>query len=129
MGDFSNFYQQGGVFMHVLSLEAAIAVTAVILHSRARRMGAEHSRYLRFANHVVAIAIATGLLGSLHGLIEMCGMLSMVAPDKFLAAAARASGIVVVPLAWSLTVAIPLWAAIAVQRARQPAPTRQASAG
>lgn len=121
MSNFSVYYQNGGVFMHFISLGAAVALTSVLLHGRARRMGSDDPRLLRLADRFAWLCVAVGLLGSVFGLSEMCAALNMVEPELFAQAALRGAGIVPITLGWGLTCAIPIWTATAVYRVRRPA--------
>ena len=119
MGNFMEFYQNGGVFMHVISLGATAALTSVLLYGRSRRAGVDKPGHLGLADRLAGVCVAIGVLGVVFGFIEMCYALSFVqVEDQFRAAAARAGGIVVVPVAWSLMCAIPIWIATSVHRAR-----------
>ena len=118
MGNFMEFYQNGGVFMHVISLGATVALTSVLLYGRSRRMGVDKPGHLSLADRLAGVCVAIGALGAVFGFIEMCYVLSIIEPEAFRRAAARASGIVVVPVAWSLMCAVPIWIATSVHRAR-----------
>jgi hypothetical protein len=121
MSNFSAFYQNGGLFMHFISLGAAVALTAVLLHGRARRIGSDKPKLLRLADRAAGLCVAFGLLGSVFGLIEMCVALSMVEPELIVQAATRGGAIVPVTLGWALICAIPIWIATTVNGARGPA--------
>ena len=127
MGNFMQFYQTGGLFMHVISLGATAALTSVVLYGRSRRMGVDKPAHLTLADRLASVCVAVGVLGAVFGFIEMCYALSMIDPEKFRTAAARASGIVVIPIAWSLMCAIPIWVASGIHRARASFATKVAA--
>ncbi|KIG14595.1 hypothetical protein DB30_06650 [Enhygromyxa salina] len=118
MSNFYAFYQNGGLFMHFISLGAAVALTSVVLHGRARRMGSDDPKLLHLADRVGGLCLAVGLLGSVFGMIEAGAALSTVEPALFEQASARAQAIVPVTVAWALMCAIPIWTATAVHRVR-----------
>ncbi|PRQ02658.1 hypothetical protein [Enhygromyxa salina] len=128
MSNFSVFYQNGGLFMHLISLAAVVALTSVLLHGRARRMGSDDPKLLSLADRVAGLCVALGVLGCVFGLIEMGAALSTVEPELFDQAFARGGAIVPITLAWALMCAIPIWTATAVHRARGSAKIGQATA-
>lgn len=128
MSNFSAFYQNGGLFMHFISLGAVAALTSVLLHGRARRMGNDDAKLLDLANHMAGLCVIVGVLGSVFGLMELGAALSMVEPELFTRAALRGGSIVLVTFGWGLMCAIPIWTATAIQRTRAPAAVRQAAA-
>jgi len=116
---FSEFYSNGGVLMHVITLSAAISAAAILLHGRSRRMGSEDTKLLGLAERMAGLALAVGVLGSLFGLVEMCAALQWIEGDK-LEPALRAGRIVPITAEWGLMCAIPLWAAATVFRTLGP---------
>jgi hypothetical protein len=123
MSNFLEFYQNGGLFMHLITVGAAIALTAVLLHGRARRMGADDPKLLRIADRFAALCVGLGVLGLVFGLIEMGAALSRIDPEtidavRLMQVAARGGAIAPIPLGWGLMCAIPIWIATTVHRAR-----------
>lgn len=120
MGDFMTFYQNGGVFMHLITITAAVGIAAVVMHARSKKAGAEQAQLLRVADRVAGIAVAFGALGLLFGLLDMCAALSMIDPAQIdavqlIQAAARGGAIAPAPLTWSLMCAVPIWIATTIR--------------
>lgn len=122
MGDFMIFYQNGGFFMHLITITAAVGIAAVVMHARSKKAGAEQAQLLRVADRVAGIAVAFGALGLLFGLLDLCAALSMLDPVeaqmdavKLIQAAARGGGIAPAPLTWSLMCAVPIWIATTIR--------------
>ena len=118
MSDFFQFYANGGIFMHIISLTLGAAVTSVVLAMRSGALAKARTTYLDVADRLAWICVALGLLGSMFGWFDMCAALGMVPPEELTGALARAMGIVPVTTAWGLMVGIPVWAAVVVQRFR-----------
>ena len=118
MGDFFQFYSNGGFFMHIITLTLGAAVTSVVLAKRAGALTKARTTYLDVADRLAWICVALGLLGSLFGWFDMCAALDSIAPEQLTGALARALGLVPVTTAWGLMVAIPVWTAVVVQRSR-----------
>jgi hypothetical protein len=123
MGDFMQFYFNGGVFMHVITLAAAAAVGTLVFHARVRRHGPDDPKLLSFAERLAWLCVAVGLLGSAFGLVEMNGAMSSLDPEAFTPVTydqvrARAMTIVPTTLSWGLMCAIPLWLVASVRRVR-----------
>ena len=127
MLDFSQFYQNGGVLMHAITLCAVIGFTAVLLHGRARRMGDDDPKRIRLADRMGGLCVALGVLGLACGLVEMFYALSTIGTDKVLGAALRGGAIVPITLEWSLICAIPLWITTTVYRSLRPVVARRSS--
>jgi hypothetical protein len=119
MTDFLEFYLNGGVFNHFVTIGLAIAASSLVFHARAQGEGM--ARWLRLADRALLGCIAVGLLGTLMGIIDASAALATIPADQFLAAGARAAGIAVVPLAWALLGAIPLGIAVAIRDHRHSA--------
>ncbi len=121
--DFVQFYQHGGVFMHVITL-----ITVVAIVTLARRMGAVR-RGLRApapppawrpatgaTPTLVAATVMLGVLGVAMGWVEMMKALQTVPAESWAAALVRSLDIVSYPLVWSLMCATPVLLAHAVVR-------------
>lgn len=117
MTNFAQFYQQGGVFMHLITLLALtstglLASRAVRLRGLVRRVTAgkpppppEHEGLI--LGLMVAAGLA-GALGATFGLIETGAALRSVPPEHQVMALSRALPIALSPFAWSLLLVIPL---------------------
>ncbi len=123
MSDFAQFYQQGGVFMHPITLLAL--ATAALLASRAlgirglvkavtagKRLAAAPDDRLTLG--LIVTALMLGMLGTTFGIIETCAALRSVPPEQHTLAVARAIPLALATLAWSLLVGAPLVLARAV---------------
>lgn len=126
MSDFAQFYQQGGVFMHavtVLSLAGAsvLAVRAVKLRSQPSRSAEQSPGLVR---GLLACTLMCGVLGATFGFIEICAALLSAPPERQLTGALRAVPMALAPIAWSLMLATPLTLARAIlgAAARPPRP-------
>lgn len=114
--EFAQFYQEGGMFMHVVTLLSLVA-GGRLLHRASgirrtfRDPKAERSR-LRWGDPLtpalVACMVLTGMLGAVLGLGEVQAALLTIPPELYAMAEARGSQIAMHPLTWALVVAIPL---------------------
>ena len=122
MGDFSVFYFNGGVFMHVITVMAGLGAVAMVQHGRARRSGDARLDRLRLSERIAFVCVMIGLLGTLFGVFDLCMALSMIegSTEDLIRAGARGAGIAPIPFAWGLMCAIPIWLAGAVHRYRGP---------
>jgi hypothetical protein len=120
MTNFAKFYADGGLFMNVITFTAVAAVTALLLHSRARRLGADDSKYLSLAERLALLCVGFGLLGSAIGVTELCTALMTVAPERYDAKFAHGMAIVPATTTWALMWAIPTWIVSTVLRHRSP---------
>lgn len=117
MTDFGQFYQQGGAFMHLITLlslasTGLLAARAVRLRGLVQRVNAgapppapEHEGLL------LGLTVTAGLIGALgatFGLIETFAALRMVPPEHHMLALFRAVPMALTPLAWSLLLVSPL---------------------
>ncbi len=123
MGDFTIFYQNGGLFMHFITVTGAVALAAVLLHGRIQRMGAQDRDMLRVADRVAAIGVAIGLTGMLFGCFDLFMALTMIDPAtidavRLMQAAARGASLAPIPLAWGFVCAVPIWIATTIRGAR-----------
>ncbi|MGH1343353.1 MAG: hypothetical protein ACRBN8_17465 [Nannocystales bacterium] len=117
MTNFGQFYQQGGVFMHLITLFALastglLAARAVRLRRLVRRVTSgtpppppEHEGLI--LGLMVAAGLA-GALGATFGLIETCAALQTVPPEHHVRAVTRAIPLALSPFAWSLMLVTPL---------------------
>lgn len=117
MTNFAQFYQQGGVFMHLITLFALVgsgllASRAMRLRGLVRRVTAakpppppEHEGLL--VGLMLAAALA-GCLGATFGVIETFAALRTVPPEHHILALGRAVPLALSPFAWSLMLVIPL---------------------
>lgn len=124
MFDFAEFYQNGGVFMHAISLTTALAALALALDARARKLGDAEPERLRLADRLLLLGVGFGLLGTAMGMTDLFVALGMVltgpSPEQAMLAFARGGAIVPAPLIWSLLTALPLWIVGTLLRHRAP---------
>lgn len=129
MFNFSAFYQSGGVLMHPITLTAVVALTALFLDARARKLGDDNPRRLRLADRLLIFCVGIGLIGTTMNVTELFAALSMAPPERYFEALARGGAIVVFPLTWSLMLALPLWIATSVMYHRAPGSARATPTG
>ncbi len=117
MSDFPEFYQQGGVFMHLITLltlasAGLLAKEALGIRGLVRRVTAGKpppaATEDRLTLAFIIGALMFGLLGATFGIIETCAALRTVPPEHHTLALMRAIPIALSPLAWSLLLAAPL---------------------
>lgn len=107
----------GGMFNNIVTLFCLGALTTLVMHAVGRRGGSD-APLLRLGERFIALAVASGVLGTLFNLIEMSAALATVSEELATQASNRAMGIVPIPLVWSLLCAIPLWLATGCMRYR-----------
>jgi hypothetical protein len=114
--DFASFYQDGGVFMHVVTLLTAFVAIGMVRRvgtmRRAFRSPTEQLGPLRQAGaavpSLVAAIVMAGTLGTALGWIEVHAALLTVPRDQWMLAGSLGLRISTYPLVWSLLCAIPL---------------------
>jgi len=124
MNDFSQFYQDGGVFMHVVTLFSIISGVLLI-----RRVGTirktfrdpnEQLMRLRRGDvltpTLICAAVLSGALGTALGWISVFAAVPTVAPEQMHLAAMMGAKIATYTVAWSLLCAVPLTIAHGVLR-------------
>jgi hypothetical protein len=114
--EFAQFYPEGGVLMHIVTLLSLIA--GVRLFARMgglRRMfrdpKAELPRLRRgdpLTPALVAAVVLTGALGAASGWIEVHAALQTVPEEMWARAFSLGSQIAIYPLVWGLVCAVPL---------------------
>ncbi|EDM81434.1 hypothetical protein PPSIR1_39625 [Plesiocystis pacifica SIR-1] len=128
MGDFVQFYTNGGLFMHIITLTIGAAVAMLVYESALKRQDSKEgepqgdeapSPYLHLADRLAWIAVGLGVVGSLFGFFDMCAALQSIDPELRVDATLRASGIVPTTLAWGLMTALPVWMATTVRGLRR----------
>ncbi|MCA9659383.1 MAG: hypothetical protein KC486_13640 [Myxococcales bacterium] len=115
MGNFIDFYANGGIFNHFITIGLGVALASLVF---ARREGGSE-RWLAVCERTLVACLGLGLLGSLFGVVEASAALGMVKPEFLMPAASRAAGILVIPLCWALLGVIPLGIASTVVRFRK----------
>ncbi|MCH9683569.1 MAG: hypothetical protein K0V04_19175 [Deltaproteobacteria bacterium] len=113
---FTTFYQDGGVFMHVITLLSGIVATVMV-----RRLGAIHrsfhdpnQRGPRFPHRDVlspALILAilfTGLLGSAMGWLELSAALRTVPVDQWPLAVTMGMQVASYTFVWALLCVVPM---------------------
>ena len=113
MGNFIDFYANGGIFNHFVTI--GFGVAAASLFFAWRGAGA---KWFDTCGRVLLTCLGLGLLGTAFGVSEVGAAVATVPPEVAAAATARGLGIAVIPLAWALFGAIPLWILCAVARHR-----------
>ena len=114
--EFAQFYQDGGVLMHVVTILSLIAGARLFVRMGGiRRMfrnpKAELPRLRQgdpLTPALVAAVVLTGMLGSASGWIEVHAALQTVPEDMWARAFSLGSQIAVYPLVWGLMCAVPL---------------------
>ena len=114
--EFSQFYQEGGMYMHLVSLLSLAAGPRLVLRAGGIRRTfrdpkGERSR-LRWGDPLtpalVACTVIAGMLGAVFGFVDVQAALLTVPPEVYAIAEARGSQIAVYPLSWALMLALPL---------------------
>lgn len=114
--DFSQFYQDGGVFMHVITLLSLFAgvrlVGRVVGIRRTFRDPSEQLARLRRGDSLTVALIATivlvGGLGTALGWTEVHAALQTVPTEMWAMAFSMGAKICAYPLVWALLLAVPL---------------------
>ncbi|MCA9714415.1 MAG: MotA/TolQ/ExbB proton channel family protein [Myxococcales bacterium] len=110
------FYQNGGIFMHTVTLTLVGALVSLAIHITTR---ARSPRHLDLAAGLVRAGALFGALGTVMGLIETGMALSTIGDlAVWPRALARALPIALYPTAWALLCASPVVAALCVLRFR-----------
>ncbi len=117
MHEFLEFYSNGSVFNHLVTLFCLAALTATGMHAFGPRRAGD-PQLLRLAERFAAIGVAAGALGVLFNLVEMGAALATVPAELAEQASSRAMTIVPIPLIWALMCAIPVWVVTACLRHR-----------
>jgi biopolymer transport protein ExbB/TolQ len=123
MGDFSQFYRDGGLFMHFITVAATFGIAYTIRSARlARRMDtparrAHFARSMDLAEGCIGIALAMGVLGSLFGLIDTTAAIQSVESDQLLKTIMRGISISSYTTTFALMVGIPLAFGVVFNRA------------
>jgi hypothetical protein len=113
---FANFYQSGGVLMHLVTILSIAGV--VMIARRIRRVRSAFADPSR-ARGLLAIpdsltvtmivgALATGLLATCMGWMEAAAAVSTVPPEMQFEAWIRGNQILIIPMVWALMCSIPL---------------------
>lgn len=114
--EFAQFYQEGGLFMHVVTLLSLVTGARLLRRGGGiRRMFRDplsQRARLRWGDPLtpalVAAVVLAGMLGSVLGFAEVHAALQTVPPELRALAQSRGSQIAVIPLVWALMIAIPL---------------------
>jgi hypothetical protein len=113
MSNFIEFYANGGIFNHFVTI--GFGVAAASLFFAWRGAGA---KWLDTCGRTLLTCLGLGLLGTAFGVAEVGAAVATVPPELAAAATARGLGIAVNTLAWALFGAIPLWVLCAIARHR-----------
>lgn len=110
---FSQFYQQGGVFMHLITLCVIGGVVSIALRTRdARRTMVAPHRPTALDGGTTPWLIAAGLMfgvaGTLMGVIELGAALRTIPLESWPIALSRGGQITVYPLTWAMLAFAPL---------------------
>ncbi|MEM7153990.1 MAG: hypothetical protein AAF799_14160 [Myxococcota bacterium] len=114
--NFGQFYQDGGVFMHVITLLSIFTAAGLLHRCGAIRGGSRGprerlvklSRTGAVAPSMLAAIVMVGLLGTSLGWVSVNAALPSIDPEHWDIASARGYKIVPYPLVWSLICAAPL---------------------
>jgi hypothetical protein len=117
MSSFVEFYAHGGFFNHLITVGFGLAVASLVF----ARRDDQKARWLDTCTRALVTCLGLGVLGTAFGIIEVGAAVATVAPELASKAAARGFGIAILPLAWSLLGAIPLWIVCATTRHRAAA--------
>lgn len=125
MMSFTEFYRDGGVFMHQILLCGVVAGVFVFKGLRRVKRGAHRDDALRsfeLASGLVGGGLLFGLLGMTFGVTELCAALRTIPTEQWPNALARATPITTYPLSFSVMIAAPVWAFVVGGRfaARRP---------
>ena len=124
MSDFINFYRDGGLFMHFITLTGAAATlytlkgALISFHSEAARAEKPFFSTMKLATRLSLLAISIGLLGAFFGVLEAFQAAAEAPVDQRAAAMARGIGIAFNTVGWALMLFNPLYLASAVLRYR-----------
>ena len=124
MSSFAQFYQDGGLFMHVVSLTALastffVAKSALMVRkSEPRAVEPRIDPTLRLATHLAWLTLPIGLLGTMFGMMEVAGALLRAPEPVALKHIAQGLAISLNTSAWATMVAISLLFAAVVTRYR-----------
>lgn len=114
MGNFIDFYLSGGFFNHLTTIGFGVAVSALLFY----RAGGG-AKWLDTCARALLVCVGLGVLGATLGIIEVGAAIRTVAVEQAASAAAAGQGIAVIPLAWALLGAVPLWILCSVARHRE----------
>ncbi len=114
--DFGQFYQDGGVFMHVITLLTIITGAGLLRRCGAFRKSVGDSREMlarigttgAVAPSMLAAIVMVGMLGTSLGWVSVHSALETIPPEHWQLSSSRGGKIALYPLVWSLLCAIPL---------------------
>ena len=106
---FAQFYQDGGFFMHVITVIGAVATGALVRGVLERRIAKARGVALPGPSHMVSrlalVAVLVGMLATIDSLVQVCAALRTIAMSEWPLALLRCGELVGIPLSWSLVVA------------------------
>lgn len=119
--DFPEFYQQGGLFMHLVTLGAMGSTASILLRGIAlRRTMNEPTRRGALdggtTGWLMLAAVLSGAAGSALGLLEVAHAVQTIPVEHWPLALSRGLPIAVYPATWSFLVMIPIVFAHAIVR-------------
>jgi hypothetical protein len=114
--EFAQFYQDGGVLMHLVTLLSLIAGARLLARAGGiRRMFRDPASQLPRLRRgdpltpaLVAAVVLVGALGSVSGWVEVHAALQTIPEEHWARAFSMGSQIAVYPLMWGLMCAVPL---------------------
>lgn len=114
--DFGQFYQEGGVFMHVITLLSLIVIGVMLRRmrtiQRTFRDPKEQLARLRRGDvltpALLASMVMAGVLGTALGWIQINEALQTIPLERWEMARALGERIAINPLVWALSCAVPL---------------------
>ena len=123
MSDFSQFYQDGGIFMHAVTLTLIGSFVSMGLHVASRATKARSARHLDLASNLSKTGILLGALGSLMGCIDVFAAIRTVENlEAWPRAFVHGMQIASYTVAWGLMCAAPVWVLQSLLRFRHDRP-------
>jgi hypothetical protein len=115
---FAAFYQDGGFFMHVITLLGAVTAGALVRGVVERRIAKARGVEIVASSGTVLrlslIVVLVGVLATIDATVQACHALQTISIEQWPRAIVRCGELVGIPLAWSMIVASTLLFADAV---------------
>lgn len=114
MHSFSEFYFNGGIYMHLVTVGLGLAATCFVFARRAE----QRERWLATGTRALFLCLAVGLLGTIFGIVEVGEAVAGCQVEEAAKAATRGFGLAVHPFSWALLGTLPLFIHSAIVRHR-----------